>query len=172
VIERKACFPFCCLRPPGHHVGRDGRTHDGTSQGFCFFNNVAIAAKYAVDRLGLQRVAVIDFDVHHGNGTEEILASDRRFFFVSTHTSDPTPWSCFRAGTTTGACLLCARPSWPHPHRVLRWRWVVAARNPRQNGWQGGASLPSSATRAMTIFGRDHAELMRSRSFGPKRQHW
>jgi acetoin utilization deacetylase AcuC-like enzyme len=59
VIERKACHPFCCLRPPGHHVGRDGRTHDAESQGFCFFNNVAIAAKYAVDRLGLQRVAVM-----------------------------------------------------------------------------------------------------------------
>eukprot|EP00966_Prymnesium_polylepis_P266089 6146519-Prymnesium_polylepis.1 len=62
VVEREHCHPFCCVRPPGHHVGRDGRTHDSPGQGFCFFNNVAIAAKYAVDRLGLQRVAVIDYD--------------------------------------------------------------------------------------------------------------
>ena len=85
VMKGEYLHPFCCVRPPGHHVGRDGRTHDASSQGFCFFNNVAIAAKYAVDHLGLNRVAVIDFDVHHGNGTEEILSSDSRFFFVSTH---------------------------------------------------------------------------------------
>lgn len=85
VLDGEAHLPFCCVRPPGHHVGRDGRTHDAPSQGFCFFNNVAIAAKYAVDKKGLSRVAVIDFDVHHGNGTEEILSSDSRFFFVSVH---------------------------------------------------------------------------------------
>ncbi len=68
---------FCAVRPPGHHACRD------RAMGFCFFNNVAIAAKYAVERHGLQRVAVIDFDVHHGNGTEDIVAGDDRILMCS-----------------------------------------------------------------------------------------
>ena len=68
---------FCAVRPPGHHAGRD------TASGFCFFNNVAIAAKYALERHGLQRVAIVDFDVHHGNGTENIVAGDERILMVS-----------------------------------------------------------------------------------------
>lgn len=68
---------FCAIRPPGHHACRD------KAMGFCFFNNVAIAAKYAVERHGLQRVAIVDFDVHHGNGTEDIVAGDERILMVS-----------------------------------------------------------------------------------------
>ncbi|CAM3692973.1 histone deacetylase family protein [Paracidovorax anthurii] len=67
---------FCCVRPPGHHATRS------KAMGFCFFNNVAIAAKYALQRYKLQRVAVVDFDVHHGNGTEDILAGDPRALMV------------------------------------------------------------------------------------------
>lgn len=68
---------FCAIRPPGHHAGRD------KAMGFCFFNNVAIAAKYALERHGLKRVAIVDFDVHHGNGTENIVAGDSRILMVS-----------------------------------------------------------------------------------------
>jgi acetoin utilization deacetylase AcuC-like enzyme len=68
---------FCAVRPPGHHACRD------RAMGFCFFNNVAIAAKYALQRHGLQRVAIVDFDVHHGNGTEDIVAGDERILMVS-----------------------------------------------------------------------------------------
>ncbi|MEN9889362.1 MAG: Histone deacetylase-like amidohydrolase [Pseudomonadota bacterium] len=68
---------FCATRPPGHHACRD------KAMGFCFFNNVAIAAKHAVERHGLQRVAIVDFDVHHGNGTEDIVAGDDRILMVS-----------------------------------------------------------------------------------------
>ncbi len=67
---------FCAVRPPGHHATRS------RAMGFCIFNNVAIAAKYALERHGLQRVAVVDFDVHHGNGTENILSGDPRVLMV------------------------------------------------------------------------------------------
>ena len=68
---------FCAIRPPGHHACRD------KAMGFCFFNNVAIAALHAVNRRNLERVAVIDFDVHHGNGTEEIFKNDERVMLLS-----------------------------------------------------------------------------------------
>ena len=68
---------FCAVCPPGHHATRS------KAMGFCFFNNVAVAAKYALQRYNLHRVAVVDFDVHHGNGTEDILAGDSRALMVS-----------------------------------------------------------------------------------------
>lgn len=68
---------FCAVRPPGHHACRDH------SMGFCIFNSVAVAAKYALARHGLARVAIIDFDVHHGNGTEDIVRGDDRILMLS-----------------------------------------------------------------------------------------
>ncbi len=76
VIDGKLVNAFCAVRPPGHHA-----MHNQT-MGFCFFNNVAVAARHALDVRGLQRVAVVDFDVHHGNGTEDILANDDRVLMV------------------------------------------------------------------------------------------
>lgn len=79
---------FCSVRPPGHHACRD------KAGGFCFFNNVAIAAKYALERHNLKRVAIVDFDVHHGNGTENIVAGDDRILMVSfyQHPFYPLDW--------------------------------------------------------------------------------
>jgi acetoin utilization deacetylase AcuC-like enzyme len=77
VLDGQVDNAFCAVRPPGHHATRN------ETMGFCFFNNVAIAARHALDVRGLQRVAVVDFDVHHGNGTEDILAGDERVLMVS-----------------------------------------------------------------------------------------
>lgn len=76
VLAGRVRNAFCAVRPPGHHATRD------KAMGFCFLNNVALAARYALVHGGLQRVAVVDFDVHHGNGTEDILAGDPRALMV------------------------------------------------------------------------------------------
>ena len=85
---------FCSVRPPGHHACRD------KAMGFCFVNNVAVAAKYALERHGLKRVAIVDFDVHHGNGTEDIVAGDERILMVSffQHPFYPMDWPLSNAG--------------------------------------------------------------------------
>ena len=69
---------FCCVRPPGHHAER------GEAMGFCFFGSVAIAALYALQKPAINRVAIIDFDVHHGNGTEDLVGDHKDIFFCST----------------------------------------------------------------------------------------
>jgi acetoin utilization deacetylase AcuC-like enzyme len=69
---------FCAVRPPGHHATRDA------TMGFCFFNNAAVGIRHALHEHGLERVALVDFDVHHGNGSEDILAGDERVLMVST----------------------------------------------------------------------------------------
>jgi acetoin utilization deacetylase AcuC-like enzyme len=87
VLDGKADNAFCAVRPPGHHATRD------QAMGFCFFNNVAVAARYALDVRGLKRVAIVDFDVHHGNGTEDIIANDERVLMVSIFQHGLYPYS-------------------------------------------------------------------------------
>ena len=77
VIAGRAHNAFCAVRPPGHHATRE------SAMGFCFFNNVAVAARHALDVHGLARVAIIDVDVPHGNGTEDIIAGDERVLMCS-----------------------------------------------------------------------------------------
>ncbi len=78
VLGGQARNAFCAVRPPGHHAERS------TVMGFCFFNNIAVAAAHALEVHGLQRIVIIDFDVHHGNGTETMFAGDDRVMMVST----------------------------------------------------------------------------------------
>ncbi len=87
VIAGEIRNAFCAVRPPGHHACRDH------AMGFCFFNNVAVAARYALARHGLKRVAIVDFDVHHGNGTEDILAGDPRVLMVGIFQHPFYPWT-------------------------------------------------------------------------------
>ncbi|MDW5415940.1 histone deacetylase family protein [Iodobacter sp. CM08] len=77
VMQGKAANAFCGVRPPGHHAEKNN------AMGFCFFNNVAVAARHATEQYGLERVAIVDFDVHHGNGTEDILCDDDKVIMVS-----------------------------------------------------------------------------------------
>ncbi|HEY1091919.1 MAG TPA: histone deacetylase family protein [Burkholderiaceae bacterium] len=87
VLAGRADNAFCAVRPPGHHATRDA------AMGFCFFNNVAVAARHALDVHGLRRVAIVDFDVHHGNGTEDIVAGDERVLMVSLFQQGLYPFS-------------------------------------------------------------------------------
>ena len=87
VLDGEVENAFCSVRPPGHHATRD------ETMGFCFFNNVAIAARHALDVRGLERVAIVDFDVHHGNGTEDIIAGDERVLMVSIFQDQLYPFS-------------------------------------------------------------------------------
>ena len=87
VIRGEAENAFCNVRPPGHHACR------GRAMGFCFFNNVAVGAAHALEAHGLQRVAIVDFDVHHGNGTEDIFCDDERVLMVSTFQHPFYPYS-------------------------------------------------------------------------------
>lgn len=78
VMQHKADNAFCCVRPPGHHAGR------ANSAGFCIFNHVAVGVAHAIEQYGIQRAAIIDFDVHHGDGTEDIFKDNPRVMLCST----------------------------------------------------------------------------------------
>jgi len=79
VLEGRVATAFCCVRPPGHHAGT------ASAMGFCYYNNIAVAAAHALAGGAVERVAILDFDVHHGNGTEEIFLQDDRVLLCSSY---------------------------------------------------------------------------------------
>lgn len=87
---------FCAVRPPGHHSTRD------QAMGFCLFNQIAVGARHALAVHSLARLAVVDFDVHHGNGTQSIFAADPRVLFVSSHQSPLYPGTGASSETGVG----------------------------------------------------------------------
>jgi acetoin utilization deacetylase AcuC-like enzyme len=92
VMQKQTRIAFCSVRPPGHHAER------GQAMGFCYFNNVAVGAAHALEEYGLERVAILDFDVHHGNGTEDIFRNDPRVFFGSSFQYPFYPYSGYITG--------------------------------------------------------------------------
>jgi acetoin utilization deacetylase AcuC-like enzyme len=97
---------FCATRPPGHHA------EAVRPMGFCLFNNIVIAAQHARDRHGVRRVAVVDFDVHHGNGTQHMFEDDRDLLYASTHQMPLYPGTGARRETGVGNIFNCPMP--PH----------------------------------------------------------
>ena len=89
VMHGRCARAFCAVRPPGHHATGD------VAMGFCLLNNIAVAAAHALDAHGLKRVAIADFDVHHGNGTQDIFQHDARVLFISSHQSPLYPETGF-----------------------------------------------------------------------------
>lgn len=96
VITAKADNAFCALRPPGHHAEKN------RAMGFCLFNNVAIAANHARLHYSVERIAIIDFDVHHGNGTQDIFYNDANVLYASTHQMPLYPGTGSRAEIGAG----------------------------------------------------------------------
>ncbi|MBZ0216328.1 MAG: histone deacetylase family protein [Fimbriimonadaceae bacterium] len=106
VVAREVSNAFCAVRPPGHHAEAN------RPMGFCLFNNAAIGALYARQTLGLDRVAIVDFDVHHGNGTQDIFWSNKNMFYGSTHQMPLFPGT--GALHDTGVGNIFNAPLYPH----------------------------------------------------------
>jgi acetoin utilization deacetylase AcuC-like enzyme len=121
VMRGEAQRAFCNVRPPGHHAER------GRSMGFCIYGNVAVAAKHALDVHGLERVCVVDFDVHHGNGTEHILHDDPRVLMVSTFQHPFYPYSGTEGrGERMVNVPLAAYSEGPHFRQIVEEFWGPA----------------------------------------------
>jgi acetoin utilization deacetylase AcuC-like enzyme len=124
VLRGEAQRAFCAVRPPGHHAER------ATAMGFCFFNNIAMAARHALETHALSRVAILDFDVHHGNGTEDIVSGDERILFCSTfqHPFYPHQGADTRAANIVN-CPLPAGSGSAQFRAAVREQWLPAVQS-------------------------------------------
>ena len=96
VKEKEFKNAFCAVRPPGHHAEKE------KAMGFCIYNNVAVGANYLIEKYGYKKIAIIDFDVHHGNGTQEIFYNDKTVAYGSTHESPLFPGTGLETETGVG----------------------------------------------------------------------
>jgi acetoin utilization deacetylase AcuC-like enzyme len=121
VVRGECRSAFCAVRPPGHHAERN------RAMGFCLFNNVAVGAAHAIAAHGVGRVAIIDFDVHHGNGTEDIFAADARVLMVSTFQHPLYPYSGTENNSAHMVNIPLAAGSGSDAFReAVRSRWLPA----------------------------------------------
>ncbi len=121
IMEGKVRNAFCCVRPPGHHAERK------RTMGFCIYNNVAIGIAEALERWGLARVALVDFDVHHGNGAENIFLNDERVLFCSSFEHPFFPEVPFVENHPRIICTpLKATAAGPEFRAVVTERWLPA----------------------------------------------
>jgi acetoin utilization deacetylase AcuC-like enzyme len=97
IMEGRATSGFCAIRPPGHHAERD------CAAGFCIFNNIAIAARYLQDKYGIGNIAIVDWDVHHGNGTQHSFEKDNTILYISLHQYPHYPGTGSSSEIGTGA---------------------------------------------------------------------
>lgn len=121
ILSGEACPVFCPVRPPGHHA------EAGAALGFCLFNNIAVAATHALDAHGLRRVAIIDFDAHHGNGTEEIFKHDKRVLFCSSFQHPFYPFTGHASETPNLVAIpLAAGAAGPEFREAVADHWLPA----------------------------------------------
>jgi len=121
VLEKTVNAAFCAVRPPGHHACR------ARPMGFCIFNNVALAARHALEAHGLERVAIVDFDVHHGNGTEDVFEGDPQVLMVSTFQHPFYPYSGTEDPARNMVNVPLAAGSGSHEFRdAVRESWMPA----------------------------------------------
>ncbi len=126
VLTGQCKTAFCAVRPPGHHAERS------RAMGFCLFNNVAVGAAHALAEHGVERVAIVDFDVHHGNGTEDIFVGDERVLMVSTFQHPLYPYSGADCTAPNMVNVPLAAGSGSDEFReVVRERWLPALREHR-----------------------------------------
>ncbi len=123
VMKGKVTNAFCAVRPPGHHAFPD------KSMGFCIFNNVAVGARYAQKHYGIKRVAIVDFDLHHGNGTQAVFEKDPSVFFCSIHQLPLWPETGYEQETGIGNIFnVVTKPNLPRAAWLKRWRQTVLPR--------------------------------------------
>ncbi|HEX7689321.1 MAG TPA: histone deacetylase family protein [Burkholderiaceae bacterium] len=120
VLAGQADTAFCCVRPPGHHAER------AAAMGFCFFDNVAVGIRHALEVHGLERVALVDFDVHHGNGSQDIFRDDPRVLMCSTYEIDLYPFPHDTSGANMINVGLPPRSGGPAFRDAVASRWLPA----------------------------------------------
>lgn len=121
IMKKKANPVFCSVRPPGHHA------EYAKAMGFCLFNNIAVAAAHALETYGFERIAIVDFDVHHGNGTEDIFKEDERVLFCSSFQHPFYPFTGHASDTKNLVDVpLSAATKGPEFRQAITKHWLPA----------------------------------------------